>query len=190
MTKSNDIFDPKQVQFKLDIVGESVTCVPMLYDIQNHEAIITNIGVGGKDWNHVANTKPHFDLPKGCERIENYASSLAMTLFAYENLNKPSIYELAELYVNHKEATVVDDPSLADIIFAIDRIDVEDGREVVAGIENPKQIIISPFDKDVITAELIPAPLTKDQVKEIDQKLESQELMGLLESYEIGFERE
>lgn len=158
--KRGDGFDPSLVQFKVDVVGDTRASIPMLYDLKEQKAIIVNVESRSHDISSATCNKRHFDLPAGCECLENYHSDTAMKLFAYENLSLPTIHDLASLYVLYKNAELIEDPNKADVIFTTDRIQVEDKREVVDNIENSEQVVITPFDKDVIAAELIPDPKT------------------------------
>ena len=185
--KGGGVFDPKKVDFKIDIANEATTCIPMVYDINNHELLIVNMGVTGKDWHQVANNAKHFNLPNGCECIENYSGELAHMLHAYETMDVPTIYDLAMAYVKYRGAELVEDPSLADVVFATDRIKVEDKRSLIEDVENVPQVIVSPFDKDIITGELIPVPLAKME-KEM-KKEKAVETKDIVET-EIDFERE
>ena len=162
--KSGKVFDPADVQFKVDVVGDKRATIPMLYDMKEHKAIVVNIESKAQDMRTATFNKRHFDLPIGCECLENYHSDTALKLFAYENMDVPTIHDLASLYALYKKANIVESPDKADVIFAIDRMQVEDKREKLVDAEQEveqdvlEQVVITPFDKDIITAELIPDP--------------------------------
>jgi hypothetical protein len=156
------VYDPANVQFKVDITGDGFMSIPMLYDIETGKAMVVNIDSKNKDFQSVAGNVRHFDLPKGCECLENYATDLGLKCFAYSQLDVPTIYELAMLHAVSKHATFVRTPEEADVIFATDRTEYDDLRVAHDGEELRERVVVTPFDKDIITAELIPDPKTLD----------------------------
>jgi hypothetical protein len=179
--KSNaqEIYDPANVQFKVDIVGDAFTAIPMIYDIENHQVMILNIESKVKDLHTIATNPRHFDLPSGCECLENYSTDMSMKCFAFDNLRVPTMMDLARHYIECRGAVMVDTPEQADVIFATDRIVVEDKRPEIEGEEKIAQVIVTPFDKDVVTGELIPDP--KSIVSQDGQQMELE-----IDSPEIG----
>lgn len=160
ITRDN-VFEPKNVQVKVDLVGQTPANLGLIYDIQEHKAIVVNIENSRNIWSTMTQSscKRHFELPDGCEALEKYHSDIARVCFAYEHMDGPTIKDLAERHARYRGAELVNDPALADIVFATDRIEVEDKRPVQENVQLSKQKIISPFDKDVIAAEYIPEPL-------------------------------
>ena len=154
----NSLFDPSLVQFKFDITGNKTVAVPVLYDIVENKAIIMNIEMSKKlnSMESIAREPRHFDLPAGCECLENYSTELAMKCFAAQRPTLASIGMMASTLAIGREAELVDAPEKADVIFSLDRAEFADEREVVEGVDNPERVVITAYDKDLITAELIP----------------------------------
>lgn len=165
------VYDPADVQFKVDITGDGFMSIPMLYDIETGKAMIVNIDTKMKDLRTFASNARHFDLPRGCECLENYTSDLAIKCFAYSQLNVPTIHDLAILYATNRGAEIVQTPGEADVIFATDRMQIDDVRPREEGEELVEQVIVTPFDKDIITAELIPDPKVIDAMVKKEQEM-------------------
>lgn len=167
LTKNPVCYDASEVQFKMDIVGEAKSAVPLLLDVDNGKVVVMNVQMNRQATQPTNGLKRHFNLPEGCECLENYASEISMKCFAANQETMVNIGELAKLYVEYTGAILVDKPELSDVAFMMDRVEVEDERPVMEGVENPERVFITPFDKDVITAELIPDPKT---IKDVDEK--------------------
>ena len=181
-----EVFNPANVQFKVDITGDGYMSIPMLYDIENHKAVVVNIDTKTKDFRTIATNPRHFDLPIGCECLENYSTDLSIKCFAYERLDVPTIYDLATIFAEYKGSQIVATPEEADIIFSTDRIEIEDKRDREMNEELAPQIFITPFDKDIITAELIPDPksISVSPLREKDREIirnEQEQDFGVIE---------
>jgi len=141
--------NPAKVKFRVDLTGNTIANIPILYDLVKKEVSILNMAVtsdliefgeNGED-----QAKRHFDLPWDCVAIENYAGELAQTAYYInERLmqDKPSIYDLAMLNAEARNGEIVQNKEDADVIFSIDREEVKDNRK-----------IITIYDKDVLNTE-------------------------------------
>ena len=158
LKQGQNVFDPAKVQFKFDIVGDRTTAVPVLYDIVENKAIIMNVEMSKKlnSMESIAREPRHFDLPSSCECLESYSTELSLKCFAAQRPTLASVGMMASTLALNREAEIVTRPEEADVIFAIDRAEFADEREVVEGVENPERVVITAYDKDLITAELIP----------------------------------
>jgi hypothetical protein len=164
--RTSEVYNPANVQFKVDITGDNAMSIPMLYDMETGKAMIVNIETKKKDLARLTTNEKHFNLPNGCECLENYATDLALKCFAYSQLNVPTIFDLASICATARGAELVNTPGEADVIFTTDRIVFDDTRPTIEGEELAEQVIVTPFDKDIITAELLPDP------KEITMNIE------------------
>ena len=164
----NSLFDPALVQFKFDITGDKSVAVPVLYDIVENKAIIMNVEMSRKlnSMESIAREPRHFDLPAGCECLEGYSTELAMKCFAAQRPTMASIGMMASMMSIGREAELVDSPEKADVIFSLDRAEFADEREIIEGVENPERVVVTAYDKDLITAEMIP------DAKEIAERVE------------------
>jgi hypothetical protein len=155
------------------------TFIMQAYDIETGKAMIVNMESTRKDFSSVTSNQKHFNLPIGCECLENYASDLSLKCFAYDNMSAASIGDLARVYAEYSGATVVPIPELADVVFAVDRTPIDDLRHHEDGQELDPQVVVTPYDKDVITAELIIDP------KSIGDAIEPREIGPRIQATEI-----
>lgn len=159
-----DVCNPLDVKMKIDIESEAVNVMPVLYDIDAGELIVLNIPLSSDRQlaKAAASNKRHFELPPDCEKIEKYASDFAMMCYAVEHAAQPTIADLAQRYALYGGYEETEKPEKADVIFLADRKDIADHRKPSeTGEERGAQRIITPFDRDVIMGQLIPAPKTK-----------------------------
>ena len=140
--------DPKDVRFRVDLTGDSFANIPVLYDLESREVSILNLPTFHRVSDFAApKIHRHFDLPKGCEAIENYSGELALTAYYINErliLDKPNIYDLAMMNVEARGGELVENREDADVIFSTDREEVKEGQKLV-----------SVYDKDIITTEYI-----------------------------------
>lgn len=141
--------NPAKVKFRVDLTGNTIANIPILYDLVKKEVSILNMAVTSHLTNFGENgadqAKRHFDLPADCVAIENYAGELAQTAYYInERLmqDKPSIFDLAMLNAEARNGEIVQNKEDADVIFSIDREEVKDNRK-----------IITIYDKDVLNTE-------------------------------------
>jgi len=144
-----DPLNPVDVKFRVDLTGKAYANIPVIYDIDDHNITILNMathnsldqfGKAGPP-----NTHRHFDLPPTCMAIENYAGTLAQTVYYInERLmqDKVSLYDLAMLNVEARNGVLTDKKNEADVIFALDRKPVRKGQKLV-----------TIYDKDVINTQ-------------------------------------
>ena len=143
-----DPLDPKDVKFRVDLTGDSFANIPVLYDLESREISVLNLPTF-HNINDFASPdiNRHFDLPKGCEAIENYSGELALTAYYINErlmLDKPNLYDLAMLNVEARGGELVENMEDADVIFSTDRGEAKEGQKLV-----------SVYDKDIITTEYI-----------------------------------
>jgi hypothetical protein len=106
--QSNEIFDPKTVQQKIDVTAESRVAIPVIFDLQERQAI----------WMDLA-TK---SLDTLC-RPNNVESNRATVFDAVESAlnmeNKPNLYDLFWMH-GESRGILVDTPEEADTVFSWD----------------------------------------------------------------------
>ena len=141
--------NPADVKFRVDLTGKAYTNIPVIYDIEDNTVTILNMATH----NHLEqfgkadppDTHRHFDLPPDCQAIENYAGTLAQTVYYIDKRlmqDKVSVYDLAILNVEARNGVLTDRKDKADVIFALDREPVRKGQKLV-----------TIYDKDVINTE-------------------------------------
>lgn len=105
--QQNEIFDPKTVEQKVDLTSNSKFAIPVIFDLQEKEAIwldlvaYNNYENGGN--NVESNQATIKDVIKSCLSLEN----------------KPTLYDLYELHSKSRNATFVDDKKDADTVFSM-----------------------------------------------------------------------
>ena len=183
----NLAFDPANVQFKIDITGDGRASIPMFYNIDTGKAMVVNMESKFNSISSaVSQNVKHFDLPASCQAIENYSSDIALKCFAYDSMDMPSIAELANYYVEFAGAKLVSKPGMSDVAFMVDRTPFDDIRYHEEGEEIVPATVVTPFDKDVITAELIIDPKSIDiDQRGVEKTHEGQAISQEFESIEI-----
>ena len=161
--------DPKDVRFRVDLTGDSFANIPVLYDLESREVSILNLPTFHRVSDFAApKIHRHFDLPKGCEAIENYSGELALTAYYINErliLDKPNIYDLAMMNVEARGGELVENRKDADVIFSTDREEVKEGQKLV-----------SVYDKDIITTEYIVPKVEKAAEEKRDAVRGSEDL--------------
>lgn len=105
--KSNEIFDPKTVEQKLDLTSEAKNAIPVVFDLVERKAIWTDLTTATQYHNWGNN-------------IESNHPTVEQNLQAIVNLNsKVTLYELFKLHADAR-GTIVDDPEGADVKFTLD----------------------------------------------------------------------
>jgi len=104
--KSNEIYDPKTVEQKIDLTSKSKNSIPVVFDLVERKAI----------WADLNTTNNYY---YGGNNIESNRASIAESLEAIvTNANKVSLYELFTLH-GESRGEIVDIKEEADIIFSI-----------------------------------------------------------------------
>ncbi len=104
---SNEIYDPKTVEQKIDITADARNCVPVIFDLVERKAIWVDL---------TTSTRAFY----GGNNIESNRASIQETLEAMVNLdNKISLYNLFMLH-GQARGEIVDSKEDADVIFSID----------------------------------------------------------------------
>ncbi len=105
---SNEAFDAKTVEQKIDVRANSRNVVPVVFDLQARKAIWTDISTSSRSY-------------YGGNNVESNRASIQETLEAIVNSkHKLSLYELFELHANAR-GELVDTPEKADTIYSIER---------------------------------------------------------------------
>ncbi len=108
---SNEIYDAKTVQQKIDLNGESTSCIPVLFDLKYRKAIWADISTGSND-------------TFGRNNVESNRASIVETMRAIiDTSRKMSLYELFHLHASVR-GILVDIPEDADIVFSASAGDV------------------------------------------------------------------
>lgn len=82
--KSGEIYEPRAVQDRLDLTADTRIAIPLMIDIETRDVIWCDMGLRrNPDWNN---------------NVHGNMSSIALTLQAMVNLNKPDLYELFLLH--------------------------------------------------------------------------------------------
>lgn len=103
---SNEIYDAKTVEQKIDLRNNSKNCVPVVFDLIERKAIWTDLAT---------NKHSHF----GGNNIESNRASITETITAIVTMeNKLSLYELFVLH-GRTHGTIVNTKEEADTIFSM-----------------------------------------------------------------------
>jgi stress response protein SCP2 len=104
---SNEIYDPKTVQQKLDLTQTCRNVIPVVFDLQQRKAIWTDLPASQHGYSYTNN-------------VENNYASIEQKLKAIVNSqHKLSLYELLELHAQAR-GEQVETRDEADMIFAFD----------------------------------------------------------------------
>jgi hypothetical protein len=102
---SNEIYDPKTVQHRIDVQADSRTAVPVMFDLKERQAIWLDLVQRGGNLrrpNNVANSKAGLvDFIDGALNMDN----------------KPTLFELFEMHARAR-GTIVDNMNDADKVFS------------------------------------------------------------------------
>lgn len=104
--QSDEVYDPKHVEQKVDLTSNAKNCIPVVFDLQERKAVWTDL------------TTPSY-INWGGNNVESNHASISETIEAIVSLdNKMSLYELFELH-GKARGTIVDDKADADVIYSI-----------------------------------------------------------------------
>ena len=107
--KSNEIYDPKTVEYKLNLNSESKNCIPVIFDLQERKAIWTDLAHGSSGYGYYAPNNVSTNRANMEDTVK------AMTT----NGNKVSLYDLFTMHA-HARGDVVYDREDADFVFSWD----------------------------------------------------------------------
>lgn len=104
---SNEVFDAKTVEQKIDVRAKSRNVIPVVFDLLERKAIWTDISTSRSVFN-------------GGNNVESNQASIQETLEAViDAKHKLSLYELFELHANAR-GQLVDTPEEADKIYGVE----------------------------------------------------------------------
>lgn len=101
--QSEEIFDPKTVLNKIDIVSETTQCLPCLFDLVENKMIWVDQTVTDSQWGSVYTKR----------------KTIGQVLQAISELVKPNMYDLFELHAKAR-GKLVKNPEKADTVFSIE----------------------------------------------------------------------
>ena len=174
--KQEVVFDPATVEHRIDLTGKSLCKIPMMYDVKENKYIFMDLDVQCHDGNTVfinsskcrpedlRNKESH--VPRNMINIqrdralmiEDFVGPVAQACYSIVYANKPNLYDLFEINAKARNGNIVDNIEEADIIYTTDYI------------ENEKDVI-TPFDRDIITADYLTITKENEIVQE-EQKEE------------------
>ncbi|MBQ7916035.1 MAG: hypothetical protein IJ315_04525 [Firmicutes bacterium] len=134
------VFEPSTVRYRMDLTDDSVTSLPLIYDVKNEEVVWCDMSIrggfsrAGMLETLSTGTEGNVIPGAGTLTLENVMPRIATACYAAVHMKKPSLKELVELNVKARGGELVTDPTLADIVVA------EDGT-------------LTPFQRDIITKE-------------------------------------
>ncbi len=104
---SNEIYDPKTVQQKIDLTSATIACVPVIFDLVTREAIWVDLP-------SITTTFYHLNT------VDAHRASIEKTLEAIVHLgNKPTLFDLFSLHAQAR-GTLVNTREDADVIYSLD----------------------------------------------------------------------
>jgi len=105
--ESNEIYDPKTVECKLDMNFDSTSAMPVIFDLTTREII----------WTDMSHADAFGRLPNNVNSNAASVRDVAEAMLSINN--KVSLYDLFMMHAIGRNATVVDDPNHADIVFGL-----------------------------------------------------------------------
>lgn len=152
---SGEIFEPKTVKNKSDLTTKNVNNIPIIIDLETNEVIWADLGYDS--CSELQNT------------IHDNTNSLANALKSIVYMKKPNMYYLAKLHTLARGSEFVDDIEEADTVFVVDKdvllekqhsqdetvINNKEEFEDIEDVEKKEQVIITPYDTDIIISEYL-----------------------------------
>ena len=148
---SGEIFEPSTVEMKMDLMSDSVTAIPVIFDCQTRQFIWCDMSAPNS-------------MPTGRgNTIEGNLKGVTATCYAIMHMHKPSIFDLAFLNAVSRGKLVLD-RNQADLIFSNDKTppvellteeDPETGEMKAVEREKTEVPIITAFDTDYIMGQLL-----------------------------------
>lgn len=104
--QAGEIFDPRTVHHKSDLVASARVALPMMLDLQTREAVWLDLGV--KSMNSLSRYRSY--------RVENQTSYMSHAVKALGTLAKPTIGEVLDAHLRARGGQVVDNKESADLV--------------------------------------------------------------------------
>ena len=128
--QSNEIYDPKTVEQKVDLLCESRSAIPCVFDLQERKMIWCDLAIRWRE-----------NAPNN---IENNIAATQEILQAVTSLhNKTNLHELLTLHAKVR-GEIVDNVEEADSVFSIDyayRISEINSKLIADSSENDEEIV-------------------------------------------------
>lgn len=101
---SNEIYDPKTVENKIDITWNTRNCVPLLIDLETREVIWVDLPSGGRSF---------------INNVERNMATITEIMEMSVNMSKmkTTLWEVFNLHANARAEEIVSDREDADIVF-------------------------------------------------------------------------
>lgn len=112
---SNEIYDPKTVENKIDLTSASRNAIPVVFDLETREAVWCDLATKGQPESAFRS-----GWGRSCNNIESNRADITQVLKAITNLDsKPTLYDL---FMTHAIARgeVVDNVEEADVVFGFE----------------------------------------------------------------------
>lgn len=105
--KSNEIYDPKTVECKLDMTFDSTSAMPVIVDLEKREII----------WTDMSHADAFGRMPNN---VDSNAASIRDVVEAMLSINnKVSLYDLFMMHAKGRNGTIVNHPTNADTVFGL-----------------------------------------------------------------------
>lgn len=101
---SGEIYEPKTVQDKLDLSGNTKISIPVIFDLKNREAIWTDISLTRN--------------PNWYNNVAGNLGGIQISLKAFAELNKMSLFDLLKMHIEAR-GELVELPQDADVEFSV-----------------------------------------------------------------------
>lgn len=148
---SGEIFEPKTVEMKIDLIADSTVAIPVIFDCVERKFIWCDM--------NLQNTNSRFYG----NNLESNLRGVTATCYGLTHLNKANIYDLVMMNAIAR-GSIVADRNEADIIFSNDTTapyEIVNELDEVTGItkpvvkEKPEVSIITAFDADYFMGQLL-----------------------------------
>ncbi len=101
---SGEIYEPKTVQDRLDLSGNTKVSIPAIFDIKNREVIWTDISLTRN--------------PNWYNNVAGNLNGIQISLKAFAELNKMSVFDLLKMHIEAR-GELVELPQDADVEFSV-----------------------------------------------------------------------
>jgi hypothetical protein len=137
---SNEIYEPKTVEQKIDLRSDTRNSIPVIFDLKERKVIWTDINTSGR---HFSSAGMFAIKGASGNNVENNKADIEDMCEAFTNLdNKISLYELFELHIEAR-GQPTEFPAEADTVVSMD----------TTVYDNDNATVITPFDIAVINSE-------------------------------------
>jgi hypothetical protein len=150
------IFDPKIVKCKMDLVGNEVSCIPFVYDVERSKCIVTDIALGRHGYESKGYEKGDVEHEVALsEKLKSYAAKYKISLQAISDY--PTLESCNDLVTNITRNIVNNNyPNLYDLyhmaaVAGNAKAENFTDNEKEATISFAWEGTITPYDRDVIT---------------------------------------